>query len=87
MELRERNARIQSSPRADLDRFGQFLKTTGWSAIWSVNFAQDRIEDAIVEAEAVANALGDRLLALELGNEVEITDAAKSHSAPLQLCE
>jgi hypothetical protein len=57
--------------RADLDRFGQFLKTTGWSAIWSVNFAQDRIEDAVVEAEAVANALGDRLLALELGNEVE----------------
>jgi hypothetical protein len=57
--------------RADLDRFGQFLKTTGWSAIWSVNFAQGGIEDAIVEARAVANALGGQLLALELGNEVE----------------
>ena len=57
--------------RADLDRFGQFLKTTGWSAIWSVNFALGGIEDAIVEARAVANALGGQLLALELGNEVE----------------
>jgi hypothetical protein len=57
--------------RADLDRFGEFLKTTGWSAIWSINFAQGRIEDAIVEARAVANALGGRLLTLELGNEVE----------------
>jgi len=57
--------------RADLNRFAEFLKATGWSAIWSVNFAQGRMEDAIVEARAVANALGDRLLALELGNEVE----------------
>jgi hypothetical protein len=57
--------------RADLDRFGEFIETTGWSAIWSVNFAQGRIEDAVVEAHAVANALGGRLLALELGNEVE----------------
>ena len=57
--------------QADLDRFGLFLKTTGWSAIWSVNFAQGGIEDAIVEARAVANALGGQLLALELGNEVE----------------
>jgi hypothetical protein len=57
--------------RADLDRFGEFLKTIGWSAIWSLNFAQGRIEDATVEARAVASALGDRLLALELGNEVE----------------
>ena len=56
---------------ADLDRFGEFLKTIGWSVIWCVNFAQGRIEDAIVEARAVANAMGGRLLALELGNEVE----------------
>lgn len=57
--------------RADLHRFGEFLKSTGWSAIWSVNFAQGRIEDAAIEARAVANALDGRLLAFELGNEVE----------------
>src|SRR5215472_2578552 len=38
--------------RTDLQRFGEFLKETGWSAIWSVNFAQGSIEDAIVEARA-----------------------------------
>jgi len=57
--------------RTDLQRFGEFLKETGWSAIWSVNFAQGSIEDAIVEARAVADVLASRLLALELGNEVE----------------
>lgn len=56
---------------SDLERFGEFLKATGWSAIWSVNFAQGSVEDAVVEARAVANVLGSRLLALELGNEVE----------------
>jgi hypothetical protein len=57
--------------RASLEQFGAFLRKIGWSAIWSVNFAQGSIEDAVVEASAVADVLGDRLLALELGNEVE----------------
>lgn len=57
--------------RADLERFGEFLKATGWSAIWSINFAQGSVEDAVVGARAVADVLGTRLLALELGNEVE----------------
>lgn len=57
--------------RADLQRFSEFLGETGWSAIWSVNFAQGSMADAIVEARALADALGNRLLALELGNEVE----------------
>ena len=57
--------------RADLERFGEFLKETGWKAIWSVNFAQGSKDDALVEARAVADVIGERLLALELGNEVE----------------
>ena len=56
---------------ADLERFGEFLDKTGWSAIWSVNFAQGSREEAVNEARAVAEVLGVRLLALELGNEVE----------------
>ena len=57
--------------RASLEQFGAFLRRIGWSAIWSVNFAQGNIEDAIAEARAVAAVLGSQLLALELGNEVE----------------
>ncbi|WP_446744795.1 glycosyl hydrolase family 79 C-terminal domain-containing protein [Silvibacterium acidisoli] len=56
---------------ADLERFGEFLEAIGWSVIWSVNFAQGSLQDAIVEARAVAGVLKSRLLALELGNEVE----------------
>jgi len=57
--------------RACIEQFDAFLRKIGWSAIWSVNFAQGSIEDAVVEAHAVAKTLGPRLLALELGNEVE----------------
>jgi hypothetical protein len=57
--------------RASLEQFGAFLREIGWNAIWSVNFAQGRLEDAVDEARAVAAVLGPRLLALELGNEVD----------------
>jgi hypothetical protein len=57
--------------RASLEQFADFLKAIGWTAIWSVNFAQGKLEDAVEEARAVASILGPRLLALELGNEVE----------------
>ena len=57
--------------QASLDQFAAFLKKIGWSAIWSVNFAQGSLEDAVYEARAVAESLGPQLLALEIGNEVE----------------
>ncbi len=57
--------------RASLNQFAAFLHTIGWKAIWSLNFAQGTLDDAIKEAAAVAAVLGDRLLCLELGNEVE----------------
>jgi len=57
--------------RARLEQFDGFLKKTGWRAIWSVNFAQGSVEDAVAEARAVREVLGSRLLALEIGNEVE----------------
>lgn len=56
---------------AALKQFAGFLRAVDWSAIWSVNFAQGSIDQAVVEARAVAEALGPRLLALEIGNEVE----------------
>jgi hypothetical protein len=58
-------------PRANLVEFRGFLDEVGWSAIWSLNFAQGSLSDAVEEAKAVSSALGHRLLAFELGNEVE----------------
>jgi len=57
--------------RACLQQMDGFLREVGWTAIWSLNFAQGSVDDAVGEAGAVAAALGPRLLAFELGNEVE----------------
>jgi hypothetical protein len=56
---------------ASLEQFRRFLDTTGWQAIWSLNFAHGTIDEAVAEARSVAAVLGNRLLCLELGNEVE----------------
>jgi hypothetical protein len=57
--------------RACLQQLRGFLDVVGWTAIWSVNFGRGTLEQALVEVRAVREALGDRLLAIELGNEVE----------------
>ena len=57
--------------RACLEQLRRFLDVIGWTAIWSVNFGGGTLEQALVEVQTVREALGDRLLAIELGNEVE----------------
>lgn len=57
--------------RQSLEQFAEFLRTTGWQSIWSLNFAQGTIAEAVEEARAVSSVLGSRLLALEIGNEVD----------------
>ena len=57
--------------RAVLEQFAGFLRKVGWTAIWSVNFAQGSIDDAVHEARAVADVVGPQLLAVEIGNEVD----------------
>lgn len=68
--------------QAAIERFAAFLKAVGWSAIWSVNFAQGTISEAIDEARAVFAALGPRLLALEIGNEVDSYGKGQPFRAP-----
>jgi hypothetical protein len=73
----EANGSLMADPhntiinRARLVEFNEFLRTIGWTAIWSLNFAQSTVEEAVAEAQAVDSVLGSRLLAFELGNEVE----------------
>ena len=65
-----------------LEHFAAFLKSVGWTAIWSLNFAQGTLADAITEAIAVQQALGPALEAFELGNEVENYDRGKPFRPP-----
>ena len=57
--------------RASLLRLRGFLDVVDWKAIWSVNFGGGTIEQALTEVKAVRDILGNRLLAIEPGNEVE----------------
>lgn len=67
-----------------LQQFGAFLKKLNWTAIWSVNFAQGTIQEAVAEVKAVVDVLGSSLQALEIGNEVEnYARGSKPFRAPL----
>ena len=68
--------------RASLKQLRGFLDATGWSAIWSVNFGRGTLDEAIAEAKDVARILGPRLLAIELGNEVENYSRGKAPLRP-----
>jgi hypothetical protein len=57
--------------RAMLEQLSGFLKKTGWTAIWCLNFGQGSLAEALREVKDVASALGSHLDSIELGNEVE----------------
>jgi len=57
---------------ANLKDLRGFLDATGWKLIWGLNLGDERQENLIAEARAVADLMGDRLLALEIGNEPDL---------------
>lgn len=71
-------AKAAAAPKATLvnanalQDLGGFLDATGWSLIWGLNLGNGNVEDAVTEARAVARAVGERLLAFEVGNEPDL---------------
>ncbi len=57
---------------AGLRELGAFLRATNWQLIWGLNLGSSDEGQAIAEAEAVTAAVGDRLLAFEIGNEPDL---------------
>lgn len=57
---------------ADLRRLRGFLDATGWKLIWGLNLGGNKLDNAVKEARAVAQVMGDKLLALEVGNEPDL---------------
>src|ERR1700727_1004182 len=53
---------------ANLRELKTFVDAVGWKLIWGLNLGDDRLDNAVEEARAVSNIMGDRLLALEIGN-------------------
>lgn len=57
---------------ANLRELKSFVDAIGWKLIWGLNLGDDKLDNAVEEARAVANIMGDRLLALEIGNEPDL---------------
>jgi hypothetical protein len=57
---------------AVLHDLGEFLEATGWQLIWALNLGSGSLQNAVDEARAVMRAVGDRLLAFEIGNEPDL---------------
>jgi hypothetical protein len=52
-------------------RFAAFVRATGWKVIWGLNMASTTPDRCADQASVMTNALGDSLLAFQLGNEPE----------------
>jgi len=57
---------------ANLRELKTFVDAVGWKLIWGLNLGDDKLDNAVEEAKAVASIMGDRLLALEIGNEPDL---------------
>ena len=60
--------------KAVIEDLGGFLEATGWKLIWGLNLGRGTPQQAVEEAQAVAAAARDKLLALEIGNEPDLFD-------------
>jgi hypothetical protein len=57
---------------ANLRELKSFVDAVGWKLIWGLNLGDDKLDNAVEEARAVTNIMGDKLLALEIGNEPDL---------------
>ena len=68
--------------QANLRDLGEFLRVTGWQALWGLNLGTGSKEEAAAEAVAVDAALGSQLHSFEIGNEVDFLPRfAKNYEA------
>jgi hypothetical protein len=64
-----------------------FLDATGWKLIWGINLGDDKLDNAVAEARAIVETMGDRLLALEIGNEPDLFVQAGHRKEPYGYAE
>jgi hypothetical protein len=64
-----RDTRNGAITPAAIQNLRGFLDATNWRLIYGLNFGCGSIERAVDEASYVAGAMGDRLIAFQLGNE------------------
>jgi len=65
-----------------IDALAGFLQTTGWSAIYGLNFGNSTPERAAAEAAYVYKTLGPRLQFFQIGNEPDFYRDANNGTRP-----
>lgn len=58
--------------RENFRQLRTFLDATGWRLIWGLNLGTGRLDNMVEEARAVADVVGDKLIAFEVGNEPDL---------------
>lgn len=53
-------------------QFRGFLDATGWRTIWGVNLGTGTLDNRVASARTVAQVMGDKLIALQVGNEPDL---------------
>ena len=59
------------TPRS-IDNLAGFLRATDWRLIYGLNLARGEVASVVEEAKYVVQATGDRLIALQFGNEPDL---------------
>ena len=70
-----------TSNRAHIEHLAGFLSATGWQLIYGLDLGPGDAEQAVAEAEMVAQVVGSNLLAFQFGNEPDLfrLDVRKSN--------
>jgi hypothetical protein len=58
--------------RQSIVELASFLNTIGWKLIWGLNLGNGSEKQAVEEAKVVTEIVKDKLLAFEIGNEVDL---------------
>lgn len=53
-------------------QFRAFLDATGWRVIWGINLGTGSLENRVASARTVAEMMGDKLIAFQIGNEPDL---------------
>lgn len=65
-----------------LRRFRGFLDAVGWNLIWGLNLGTGTVENAVALARDVAEVMGERLIAFQIGNEPDLFVLQGHRAAP-----
>jgi hypothetical protein len=69
---------------SDIAKLGGFLRATGWKAIYGIDLKLNTSDNAAAEAQVAAKALGNSLMAFEIGNEPDFYDTQAQYTASFE---